>query len=168
MKHSFPSDVSTQDLQHLLGGLTNARLTQLEQSGIIKRTKHGRYTTDSIPSFIEFQRRAGGGSEELQEARLDLLLQKITMGKLDLEERQGKLVPVEIVRQTWISIVAMVRGRFLSIPSKLAPRLLGKHNPSEVETILRAEVYDVLTDLAENVEIKVERKKGGSSIQPEA
>lgn len=123
-----------------------------------------------MPSFIALQRRAGGGSEKLQDAKLDLLLQKITMGRLDLEERQGKLVPIEAVSATWRNVVVLVRARILNLPSKLAPRLLGKRHAAEVETIIRADVYEALEDLADNVEIRYEGKSvnGGSHISPQA
>jgi hypothetical protein len=153
-QRKFPPDLSTQELQYLLGDISRARLAQLEQAGVIKRTAHGRYATSSIPAFVKLQREAGAGPEALQDAKLDLLLQKVTMGKLDLEERQGKLVSIDEVREGWSAIVSMVRQRILALPSKLAPRLLGKHHAGEVESILRVGVYEALEDLSNPVTIK--------------
>jgi len=56
----------------------------------------------------------------------------------------------------------------LAMPTKLAPRLLGKKNAAEVETILRAEVYEACEDLSDNVEIRKSDTDDSSGNAPDS
>jgi hypothetical protein len=144
--------------------LQKPRIGQLEEADIVVKTERDRYAAASVRNFVRFQRRDGGGSEKLQDAKLDLMTQKITMSKLDLDERRGKLVSIDHVYNTWGEIVRIVRQRFLALPTKLAPLLVGKHHAADTEHIVRCGVYEALEDLAENVDVR----PPGKSVDPHA
>jgi hypothetical protein len=151
--HDLPKDISITAICFLLG-VNRQRVGQLEAAGVVERVAPGRYSIASVPRFIDMQRKAGGGSEAMQEAKLDLILQKITAGKLDIEEREGKLVPVDNALNAFSAVTAMVRQRILALPTKLAPRLLGKHHAGEIESILRVDIYEALEAIANDEDIR--------------
>jgi hypothetical protein len=71
------------------------RIGQLEEADIVVKTARDKYAAASVRNFVRFQRKDGGGSQKMQDAKLEALSQKIAMNKIDLDERQGKLVPVD-------------------------------------------------------------------------
>jgi hypothetical protein len=138
---------------------TKPRITQLEEADIVAKTARDKYAAASVRNFVRFQRKDGGGSKQMQDAKLEALTQKIAMSKMDLDERRSKLWPAEAVTFTWRDIFVLLRQHLLSLPSKLAPRLLNKTQAAEVETILRAHIYEALENLPEKVEIRKATKK---------
>ena len=47
-----------------------------------------------------------------------------------------------------VGIVSLVKNRLLGVPTKVAPRLVGLKNAAEAEALVRAEVYEALTEIA--------------------
>lgn len=74
---------------------------------------------------------------------------KIEADILALEKAQleGRLIPVEIVEQSWLRMAVAFRAKMLSIPSKCAPRVCGL-SFIEAETILTDAINDALSTLA--------------------
>jgi len=68
--------------------------------------------------------------------------------KLLYERLTGKLVSLADVKRAQEQSNAIIRAKLLSIPTKLAPRLAGKHTAVELKAILQTEIYEVLRELA--------------------
>src|SRR6266568_2848987 len=67
---------------------------------------------------------------------------KAKKGKLLYERLTGKLVSLEDVKRALEQSNAIIRAKLLSIPTKLAPRLAGKHTAVELKAILQTEIYE--------------------------
>src|SRR5215472_11169610 len=74
--------------------VSNSRIEQLEQAGVIVRTTKGHYAGDSIRRYVEFLRKAQEGPKNWQAARVALAREKLALLRLDRLERQGQLVPL--------------------------------------------------------------------------
>jgi len=139
--------------------------------GIFRPTSHGVYPASSITKYCASLRESAKMGEPtgevvgLTEQRARLAHSKADLAQMQVSKLRGELVPIEQVFRTWTAVVVMVRARILAIPTKLAPRLLGKKHAGEVETIIRAEVYECLEDLAENVDVRKPRPGDGASNQ---
>ena len=70
------------------------------------------------------------------------------MAELELAAMNGQYVKLEMLEAEWASIVSNIRARFLSMPSKLAPRLSGISDARLVEDELINEVYEILGELS--------------------
>ena len=70
------------------------------------------------------------------------------MAELELAAMNGHYVKIEMLETEWASIVSNIRARFLSMPSKLAPRLSGISDARLVEDELINEVYEILGELS--------------------
>ena len=77
----LPTHVSTEELRWLLGGVSGARLTQLEQEGVIQRTARGRYAMASVPAFIKAQRERGAAPKGWNAARTELARERAMAAK---------------------------------------------------------------------------------------
>jgi phage terminase Nu1 subunit (DNA packaging protein) len=79
-------------------------------------------------------------------------LRKITVEANLLEikqlEEEGKLVHVEEVVLAYHEDLARLKGKLLSLPTKLAPRLEITDSITEKEKILEEEIYEALEELA--------------------
>ena len=74
--------------------------------------------------------------------------------KLSLENqvRRGELVEIEQVGAEWDDLVLAARAKLLSMPTKVAPQLVGRTDPNAIRTIIRDEVHAALAELAGPVE----------------
>ena len=62
-------------------------------------------------------------------------------------EAAGELVPLEDVRRAWLAQIEVVQARFRSLPSVLAPRLVGKDYDA-IRDAIEAELRTVLLSFA--------------------
>ena len=62
--------------------------------------------------------------------------------------RRGELCEIEQVGAEWDDLVLAARAKFLSLPTKVAPQLVGRTDPNAIRTILRDEVNAALAELA--------------------
>jgi hypothetical protein len=141
-------DLSLDEMRWFLGGVTRARVAQLEQDGILQRTERGRYQTSGIPAFIKLQREVGGGSRELQAAKLENLLEKNRAAKFEREIRMRQWIPLGPFIDWLTHHFGGIKLRLLAMPSKLAAQLAVCSTAGECETVMRKELYEVLDDLA--------------------
>ena len=77
---------------------------------------------------------------------------KAELKKIELDEKQKRLVPAVEIKQAWVSHVAAVKLKLLGISSKLAPVIREIIEDADIsETILQAiesEIEGALTELA--------------------
>ena len=67
--------------------------------------------------------------------------------ELDLEERVGKVVPIEAVQERVEAQYAAVRERFFSIPMAVCQDLVAQEDPQVIAARIRDEIDDALEDL---------------------
>ena len=74
--------------------------------------------------------------------------------KVEVENRirRGELCEIELVGAEWDDIVMSARAKFLSLPTKVAPQLIGRTDPNVIRSILKTEIDSALAELARPVE----------------
>jgi phage terminase Nu1 subunit (DNA packaging protein) len=144
---SLPKEFSAAELRYCLN-LTAGRLSQLEQGGIIARTRPGFYAGDSIRNYINFLRRSGEGlPKDWQTARVELAREKLAL--LRLERRQkGELLEKSAVSRLNTEIATTIKNRLLAVPRATAPRLLHLSRPMEAEEVTNGAICEALEELA--------------------
>lgn len=65
----------------------------------------------------------------------------------DLAVRRGELIPVGAVLQQWSDVLAAVRAKLLSMPSKLGPQLVSISDAGIIAAAIKAVVYEALGEL---------------------
>jgi hypothetical protein len=86
--------------------------------------------------------------DDYQSARARREQADATMAEMKLQELQGTLVNAEQVRKEFAAQVAAVRDAFLQLPGRMAPQLIGEVDQARVQTILDAEIRNVLAQLS--------------------
>lgn len=67
--------------------------------------------------------------------------------ELDLEERIGKVVPIEAVTERVAQQYGAVRERFFSIPLAVSQELVAQDDPQVIAAVIRRHIDDALEDL---------------------
>jgi hypothetical protein len=95
-----------------------------------------------------------------------LLRAQAAMAELDLAERRGETITVDVMVPYMAAIYTRTRARLLALPSAVAPLVAEPGRVAEVQEILRERVYEVLTELAGDVvppEVRKRREKAAQS-----
>lgn len=69
------------------------------------------------------------------------------LARLAYEEKSGKLIPADEVSAAWLDHIAIAKGRFLALPARLAPDVLGLSNLREIEKVIRAAIVEIMEEM---------------------
>lgn len=139
--------------------LTPQRINQLAREGIIPKVERGRYElVPVVRAYIQYLR-MGNLKRDLPEDDYTTHRMRLTRARADIMEMEKaqmeeKLIPAGDIESAWIEVVANMRAKILSLPTKAAPELFAAESLSEVKSILKEQIFEALTEL-ENVEIHV-------------
>lgn len=143
---------STSELAEILG-LTDRRVRQLEQAGIISKLARGKFDlAASVQQYIAWLKANSAESdEELDLKKEKTLLTRVNRQKVELELQimRGELHRSEDVRRVMNDMLGAFRARCLAIPSKMAPRLQGQTDLAVIQDTIKKEVYEALTELSD-------------------
>ncbi|NJD35380.1 MAG: hypothetical protein FIA96_11205 [Betaproteobacteria bacterium] len=81
-------------------------------------------------------------------ARAKKTVHEAKLAEYEEREKAGQLIEVDLVRNEWQQILANVRAKLLSLPTKLAAQALGANTLAEMEALLADAVYEALQELA--------------------
>lgn len=139
-------------------GMTPQSLNKLIKDGIIT-VKKGRSPIDLDFSRIEYinhlrknanyYKKSGTGGDIVEESTR---LKKFQADKAELEVNQleGKLIPADLVKDTWGDFVGNAKAKLLNIPTNLAHQVLAADNFNEAEELIKRSIYEALEELSEN------------------
>lgn len=143
---------TTSELAEILG-LSDRRIRQLEQIGIISKLSRGKFHLPAaVQQYISWLRSQADETEEkLDFKREKTLLTRANRQKVELELQimRGELHRSEDVRRVMNDMLGAFRARCLAIPSKAAPRLVAQTDLAIIQDVLKKEVYEALTELSE-------------------
>ncbi len=92
------------------------------------------------------------GDEKLdswqEKARYDSL--RADKVQIEIDIMKENLIPADRVERAWQKLLATLRARLLTLPSRLAPRLVGINEASELERHIRTDVYEALEELSKH------------------
>jgi phage terminase Nu1 subunit (DNA packaging protein) len=84
---------------------------------------------------------------DYEEARRREMAAKAAMLELDLAQRRGQLIEVEHIADLVGEEYSNVRARILSLPTRLAPQIIGLNNLVEIRSVIEAGITEVLEEL---------------------
>mgnify|MGYP003586346038 CR=1 FL=1 len=145
----------TQKQASELLGVTTRRLRQIEQEqpdDPPPRDQDGQYPAPQFGEWLRAQWRKSvgftddGAVYDYDQERARLTHHQANAAALEEQTKQGRLIPADLVKQTWSDLIMAARARLLALPSKLAG--CAGSDPAEVEAQARAIVYEALRELA--------------------
>lgn len=103
-------------------GLTERRVRQLRDEGVIAEARPGLY--DLQPTVSKYITYIGGaGKESLTQERTKLTKAKREAAELENELRRGEVHRTEDIERGIKTMFLNIRSRFLALPAKLSPTL---------------------------------------------
>ncbi len=127
--------------------------------------------TKWVKNYKEPSRNGTSTLADLQHAKWRLIQAKAAIAELELGKAEGLLIEMSVIKAEVEKAFSMVKKRLIALPSKVAPRLVGK-TLTKMKIILDDEVYETLTDLADidleeyekdDSEAKPKHQRNGSS-----
>jgi len=139
-----------------------AELAAMTQAGLSAAMKGGNpppMAADGYPcrEFGEWIRKralseiglaSDGTAYDLKAEQARLNFHAANLKELEEAETRGELLRAEAVLAEWQNVVANVRAKLLSIPSRLAAQGYGARSRGELEGILQAGIREALEELA--------------------
>ena len=131
--------------------ISERRVTQLVNEGIIPKTDRGRYELfPVVQGYIKFlrERKLGEAVVSLDEARQRKLAAEAEMAEIDLAKARADVVLVEDVGKQWDAILSAVKTRLLAVPNKVAPLASVEIDQAIVKEIIEDGIHTALGELA--------------------
>lgn len=107
--------------------VSKQRAGQLEREGLVRRLGDNRYSIESVPAVIAHMREmvtSGGGSKAWNSARTSLAEERALAARQARLEREGRLVPADLINDFLLRFHRALRDRVLGIGVRIAPRLV--------------------------------------------
>ena len=136
-------------------GVTDRRIRQMAEEGIIVRAAKGRYNlVGSLKNYIlSLKLAADGANSDDPDGELDIEEEKALhervkrhISELKLQIMQGDLHKAEDVQRVMTDMLAAFKTRILNIPSKVAP-ILENRDANTIKERLTSEVMEALNEL---------------------
>ncbi len=130
-------------------GLTERRVRQLRDEGVIEEYKPGLY--DLQPTVLRYIRYVGGaGKESLTHERMMLTAAKRQAAEMENDLRRGDLHRTADIERGIKTMTLNIRSRFLALPAKLSPALASMGgNQTEIFDALKAAIDETLEELSD-------------------
>ncbi|MHB1330241.1 MAG: hypothetical protein ACYC2K_18735 [Gemmatimonadales bacterium] len=89
-------------------------------------------------------------------SRARKLAAEARMVELDLQEREGQVVPIAETRRVVAKLLTRLRGQLMVFPQRVAPQAVGLKTLAETEQVLSRGIRDMLTLLSGDLPIEEE------------
>ncbi|MGG1599324.1 hypothetical protein [Paenibacillus naphthalenovorans] len=141
---------TTKQLSAMLG-LSSRRVQQLAEEGILLKASRGLYKgIESIRGYISvIQSKTEAEEVELYKEKALHERAKREIAELKLAKLKNHMHDAADVEQVMTNMLVIFRSRILSIPDKVAPKVLGVKNVSQISDLINTEVLEALTELSE-------------------
>jgi phage terminase Nu1 subunit (DNA packaging protein) len=148
--------VNTDAMAKLLG-FTRQRINQLAQEGILEKQAAGRWPLmKNVQRYIEYLRTGVKDRDADEEAQAMYWEEKALhekakreMAEIKLAKLKNQMHDAADVEFVMTNMLVTFRNRILAIPDKVAPKVLGVKNLSEISDIISTELHEALTELSE-------------------
>lgn len=139
-------------------GIKDTTVRHLASSGVMPRVSSGRYKMrDCVHNYVmQLRMQSKSTSQpsssdlpELKDAQAKHEVIKTHIAEIRLDVMRGKVHKSEDVERVMTNMLASVRSKLLSIPSKVAPRVAAMNDAGEVMAFLQTEIYEALHELSE-------------------
>ncbi|MGF7210093.1 phage terminase Nu1 subunit (DNA packaging protein) [Skermanella aerolata] len=145
-------EVSNAELCALLG-VTRNTVKEYVKLGLFSPLRYGVYDAAiAVPAVCAHLRKTSSGvptSAETDADRARIIKAKAEMAEMELARQKGELWRKDHVIYVFGGQMTLTRARLLSIPTRVAPQLLGCQTVAEIAAKVQNEVHDALNELSE-------------------
>jgi len=139
-------------------GCTNANVTHVMREGVFSVDKKGNLPREEITMKIVrwLQEKARKKTTDLDDKKEKLRIEKELL-QIQLDKAKGVTLEAVEVERAWANIVQLCKGRLLTIPNKLAPRIPFCKNEREIEAEIQKEIDESLHELSRQPDYEAEK-----------
>lgn len=146
-------------------GITAARVGQLMKDGWIpEQDGHNKYdlaaTAQGYIRYLQSINKNGGTDDDSRDAEkladIQIKQNKAKMSQMELEEREGTLVKVDVVAREWDRVCSRAKTRLMAVASKVASKWLPTWDQIAVKQVIESHVREALEEMAAMAEEKDE------------
>lgn len=139
-------------------GVSDRRIRQMAEEGIISRVAKGRYNfKESVKNYIlSLKLAADASTSENPDGELDFNEEKALhervkrhISELKLQTMKGELHKAEDVQKVMTDMLTAFKTRILNIPAKASPLLANRSEVGYIKDVLMKEVLEALNELKE-------------------
>lgn len=139
-------------------GLTERRVQQLADEGILPKSGRGRYPLDAaVLAYVRYVQAASDGEldavEDFNTARARKMSADADIAEINAAARRGELVERRQVEREAQSVMLQIRTRLEMVSYRVAPRIVGETNERRIRDAIDDEVASALTTLAEQADV---------------
>ncbi len=143
--------VTTSDLAKILG-LTDRRIRQLVQEGILTQVTRGNFRLPEVVQAYTKYIQSGGPANNtgLNFKDEKTLLTKAQREKTEIELNLIKQIVHrgEDIKAALLPVLSSLKSRLLSVPMKASVQLLNKTDVTEIQIVIRREIFEALREIA--------------------
>jgi len=156
--------VNGTELANVLG-LSNMRITQLEDKGVISRNADKQFTlSEAVIGYIEMLRKKPSKTDANYEAaRARKMEAAADIEEMNAAKRKGELVEIDDVADIVQTEYGIVRQRLFAIPNKIALDVFSCENPQQVQDVLLSQMNEALSELKYDIGRTVDDDQGDDS-----
>ncbi|ASQ48399.1 MerR family transcriptional regulator [Leptotrichia sp. oral taxon 498] len=145
--------IKANELAKLLG-ITDRHLRNLASEGIIKKTEKGKYLFwENVLGYIEYIESKNDVDLNLKDEKIKEEIKRIKkdveLKDLKIKETKNQLHLASIVEKVMTDMLMNIKGKLLSISSKVAPAVIASDNLGEIQDVIQDEIFEVLEELSE-------------------
>jgi phage terminase Nu1 subunit (DNA packaging protein) len=144
---TLATEVPTQrDLARIFG-VSEALISKLMRQRVLRR---GGTLAELVQAFVQREVEANGppASSELESERIQLTRARRQLAEAELAEQQRRVVDADAVVREWGRLVGTAKQRFLGLPAKVTPMVVGAKSLPEAAALLEREILQALAELA--------------------
>ena len=149
-------------------GKSERTLTEWQKEGLPVET-HGErgqsntYDTEKVIAWMVT--RGSNVAAQTEQANLRLIHAKVRIAEAEAGKQEGNLIPLEVMKAEWSSVLGSFRARMIPLPGSLAPVIATfRGEVKKIERLLKTSIYEALKELAEyDPENNRKAKRGGKA-----
>lgn len=134
--------------------LTERRVQQLANEGVIPKAERGRYPlAPAVQGYVRYLKDravAGDVSEDgVAVSKARLIKARARTAEMEADQLEGKLLDRAEVEGAWKTMVLNMRAKLLGIGTRAAPQAVAAANVAEAAALIEQLVGEALNELAE-------------------
>jgi phage terminase Nu1 subunit (DNA packaging protein) len=163
IKITRETTVNTQSLSNVIG-ITTRHINRLDDEGVFVKIDRGKYQLcASVKTYIEKYVRPDENADKkvsFNEEKALLTKAQREKAEIELDELRDSIYRSDYIIPIMQNLLLGVRNRLLAIPQRCAPQVMAASESIDVQEIIRREIYDALSELAEWKPESLSRKRG--------
>ena len=124
------------------------------KEGVIKKNDNGKYLlVESVQGYLNYVEDKSNTDVDLKEEKIKQEIKRLKkdteLKDLKIKETKNQLHLASIVEKVMTDMLMNIKGKLLSISSKVAPAVIASDNLGEIQDVIQDEIFEAIEELSE-------------------